>query len=166
MIEVSIESVRVSLMSEHRLVILKQVGSDRHLPIWIGQCEAEAIAIQMRNIEVTRPLTHDLLKNVITEMGGRVAHIIVSDLDQNDVFHARVVVDMDGRLVEIDSRPSDALALAVRVDVPIFVDEKVMAEAGIVRERDLSDGSGDEDTELSAFREFVDNLDLDDLPLH
>ena len=165
MIEVSIDSVRVSLMSEHRLVILKQVGSDRHLPIWIGQCEAEAIAIQMRNIEVARPLTHDLLKNTITEMGGTVARVVVSDL-RNDTFHASVVVEMGGRSLEIDSRPSDALALAVRVDVPIFVDERVMAEAGIVPERDLSDGSEEQDAELSAFREFVDNLDLDDLPLH
>jgi bifunctional DNase/RNase len=165
MVEVSIESVRVSLMSEHRLVILKQVGSDRHLPIWIGQCEAEAIAIRMRNIEVARPLTHDLLKNVITEMGGTIAHVIVSDL-QNDTFHARVVVDLDGRSIEIDSRPSDALALAVRADVPIFVDERVMAEAGIVPERDLTERSEAEGAELSAFRDFVDNLDLDDLPLH
>jgi bifunctional DNase/RNase len=165
MIEVSIDSVRVSLMSEARLVILKEVGSDRHLPIWIGQCEAEAIAIQMRSIEVARPLTHDLLKNTIAEMGGTVARVVVSDL-RNDTFHAAVVVDMDGRSLEIDSRPSDALALAVRVDVPIFVDERVMAEAGIVPERDMGDGSDEEDEELSAFREFVDNLDLDDLPLH
>jgi bifunctional DNase/RNase len=165
MIEVSIESVRVSLMSEHRLVILKDVASERHLPIWIGQCEAEAIAIQMRSIEVARPLTHDLLKNVITSLGGTVARIVVNDL-RNDVFHASVVVDIDGRTLEIDARPSDALALAVRVDVPIYVDEKVMAEAGIIPEKDLGEGSEEEDAELSAFRDFVDNLDLGDLPLH
>ena len=165
MIEVSIESVRVSLMSEHRLVILKDVASERHLPIWIGQCEAEAIAIQMRSIEVARPLTHDLLKNVIASLGGTVARIVVNDL-RNDVFHASVVVDIDGRTLEIDARPSDALALAVRVNVPIYVDEKVMAEAGIVPEKDLSAGSDEEDAELSAFRDFVDNLDLGDLPLH
>lgn len=165
MIEVSIESVRVSLMSEHRLVILKDVGSERHLPIWIGQCEAEAIAIQMRSIEVARPLTHDLLKNVIATLGGTVARIVVNDL-RDDVFHASVVVDMNGRTLEIDSRPSDALALAVRVDVPIYVDEEVMAEAGIDREKDLSEGSEEEGPELSAFRDFVDNLDLGDLPLH
>lgn len=165
MVEVSIDSVRVSLMSEHRLVILREIGSDRHLPIWIGQCEAEAIAIQMRNMEVPRPLTHDLLKNVIIEMGGEVARVVVSDL-RDDTFHALVVVDQGGRYLEIDSRPSDALALAVRVDVPIFVEDRVMAEAGIVPERDLSEGTATEDSKLSAFRDFVDNLDLDDLPLH
>jgi bifunctional DNase/RNase len=164
MVEVTIESVRVSLMSEHRLVVLKEVGSDRHLPIWIGQCEAEAIAIRLRSIEVARPLTHDLLRNVITEMGGNVTRVVVSALE-SDTFHARVIVEMDGRLLEIDSRPSDALALAVRVDAPIYVEDQVMAQAGIVPERDLGQRS-EEDGELSAFREFVDHLDLDDLPLH
>ena len=162
MIEVTIESIHVSMMSEHRVVILKEIGAERYLPIWIGQCEAEAIAIQLRNIEVARPLTHDLLKNVIAELGGEVSYIVVNDL-RNDTFYARIAVNLNGKKLEIDSRPSDALALAVRVHVPVFVDERVMEEAGIVPEEDISGGADDE--ELSAFRKFVDNLNLDDLPL-
>ena len=165
MVEVNIDSVRVSLMSEHRIVILRAVDSYHFLPIWIGQFEADAIAIHMRNMVLARPMTHDLLKNVIAEMGGQVTRVVVCDL-RNDTFHARVVVDLGERMLEIDSRPSDALALAVRADVPIFVEDRVMEEAGIMPEPDLSDGSEDGDAELSAFRDFVDKLDLDDLPLH
>lgn len=162
MIEVNIESIHVSMMTEHRVVILKEVGANRYLPIWIGQCEAEAIAIQLRNVEVARPMTHDLLKNVIGEMGGEVSHIVVCDL-RDDTFYARIAVSVNGRGLDIDSRPSDALALAVRVKVPLFVDEHVMNEAGIVPEEDIGEESGDE--ELSAFRKFLNNLDLDDLPV-
>lgn len=165
MIEVNIDTIRVSMMSEHRVIILKEIGADRYLPIWIGQCEAEAIAIQLRRVEVARPLTHDLLKNIIAEMGGQVLHIIVCDL-RNDTFYAQIAVRTNGRQLKIDSRPSDALALAVRVNAPVFVEEDVMAEAGIVPEKDVSEDAPDMDDQgLSAFREFVDKLDLDDLPV-
>jgi len=162
MIEVTVDSIRASLMSEHRVITLKDVDAERYLPIWIGPYEADAITIRLRNIEVARPLTHDLLNNVITEMGGEVSHITVSDL-RNDTFYARIAVNIDGRQVEIDSRPSDAIALAVRANIPIFVDENVMARAGITPEADITEGAGDE--ELSAFRDFVNSLNLDDLPL-
>jgi bifunctional DNase/RNase len=162
MIKVKVDSIRASLMSEHRVVILKDLNADRYLPIWIGPYEAEAIAIRLRDIEVARPLTHDLLNNVITEMGGDISHITVTDL-RNDTFYARITVSRNGRQVEIDSRPSDAIALAVRANVPIFVEEDVMAEAGITPEADITEGA--EDEELSAFREFIDTLNLDDLPL-
>ena len=165
MIEVRVESIRISLMSDSRIVILKEVDADRYLPIWIGQCEAEAIAIQLRKVPVTRPLTHDLLKNVIGEMGGQVSHIVVRDLS-NDTFYAHIAVNLNGVQLDIDSRPSDALALAVRAQVPVFVEEEVMMEAGIIPEDDISeDGEDADDGELSAFREFVNNLDIDDLPL-
>ena len=164
MIEVNIEAIQVSLMSEHRIVILKEIGADRFLPIWIGQCEAEAITIQLRKIEVARPMTHDLLKNVIAEMGGQVSHIVVSAL-RDDTFYAQIAVNADGHELHIDSRPSDALALAVRVNVPVFVEEAVMTEAGIIPEEDVGGDIRADTEELSAFREFVDNLDLDDLPL-
>ncbi|NLF02128.1 MAG: bifunctional nuclease family protein [Anaerolineales bacterium] len=162
MIEVHVESIRVSLMSDHRLVVLKETQGDRYLPIWIGQCEAEAIAIRLREVETPRPMTHDLLKNAITELGGEITHIVVSDL-HNDTFFARIAVSVNRKSIEIDSRPSDAVALAVRAGVPIFVDEAVMNSAGIVPEEDL--GEHEESEELSAFRDFVNNLDLDDLPL-
>jgi bifunctional DNase/RNase len=159
MIEVEIDSIRVSLMSAQRVIVLKAVNAERYLPIWIGHYEAEAIAIQLKNIEIARPLTHDLLKSVIAEMGGEVSHILVREL-RDDTFFAHISVNLNGKQLEIDSRPSDAIALAVRVEVPIFVAEKVMAEAGIVPEENVDEETGED---LSAFREFVDTLDLDDL---
>jgi len=162
MIEVKVDSIQVSLMSEHRVIILKDINVERYLPIWIGPYEAEAIALRLRNVEVARPLTHDLLNNVISKMGGEVSHIIVNDL-RNDTFYARISVNVNGHKLEIDSRPSDAIALAVRANTPIFVEEDVMAQASITPEVDVSEDADDET--LTAFRDFVDGLDLDDLPL-
>ncbi len=162
MIEVKVDSIQVSLMSEHRVIILKDINVERYLPIWIGPYEAEAIALRLRNVEVARPLTHDLLNNVISKMGGEVSHIIVNDL-RNDTFYASINVNVNGHKLEIDSRPSDAIALAVRANTPIFVEEDVMAQASIIPEVDVSEDADDET--LTAFRDFVDGLDLDDLPL-
>src|SRR5512136_2026498 len=130
MIEVTIDSIRVSLMSQHRVVILKDVGSDRYLAIWIGPYEADAITIQLQEVQVARPLTHDLLKTFIVELWATILHILFSDL-RNDTFYASIFLDRTGRQVEIVSRPSDAIALAVRARVPIYVDESVMAKAAI-----------------------------------
>jgi hypothetical protein len=162
MIRVKVDSIRASLMSEHRVIVLKDINADRYLPIWIGPYEAEAIAIRLRDVEVARPLTHDLLNNVIADMGGEISHISVTEL-RDDTFYARITVHVDGHHMEIDSRPSDAIALAVRANVPIFVDESVMAEAGITPDKDITEEAGEE--ELSAFRDFIDGLNLDDLPL-
>jgi bifunctional DNase/RNase len=162
MIEVKVDSIRASLMSEHRVVILKDLNAERYLPIWIGPYEAEAIALRLQNRKVARPLTHDLLNNVIAELGGEVSCITVTAL-RNDTFYSLITVSLNGGRLEIDSRPSDAIALAVRANVPIFVDEDVMAEAGIVPERDVAEET--EDEALSAFRDFIDALDLDDLPV-
>src|SRR5437762_8254133 len=107
MIEVSIDSVKVSLVSQYRLVVLKESGTERYLPIWIGPFEAEAITLQMQGVEVPRPLTHDLLKKMITTLGGHVSHIVVTDLRQ-ETFYANIVLDVNGKRMEIDSRPSDA----------------------------------------------------------
>lgn len=165
MIEVIIDSIRVSLMTQDRIVVLKDTSTDRYLPIWIGPCEADAITAELQQQPVKRPLTHDLLKNVIRELGGRVVHIFINEL-RNDVYYARILIDVAGRQIEIDSRPSDALALGVRVKVPIFVAEMVMDKAAIVEEEDVenevpSASGGDE--RLSAFADFLDTLDLDDL---
>src|SRR5512141_1273572 len=118
-IQVSIDSIRVSLVSPHRIVVLKDT-SDRFLPIWIGPFEADAITIALQGNQVARPLTHDLLKSIITEAGGNPSQIVVNDL-REDTFFARIVMELDGRNVEVDSRPSDAIALAVRFAIPIFV---------------------------------------------
>jgi bifunctional DNase/RNase len=172
MIEAVVESVRVSLMSQHRVVILKEVSGERHLPIWIGPFEAEAIAIGLQGISSTRPLPYDLLKNIIADLGGRINRIEVTDLTA-DIFYAKIVIEVGGRQVPIDSRPSDAIALGVRAKVPILVAENVMERAGIV----LSAEEEDEEPEaveapaaepineerLSVFRDFINSLDIDDL---
>jgi bifunctional DNase/RNase len=169
MVEVIIDSIRVSLMDQNRIVVLKDAANDRYLPIWIGPCEADAITIELQDQPIKRPLTHDLLKAVITEMGGKVVHILINDL-RNDVYYARVLVDMGERQVEIDSRPSDAIALAVRVKVPIFVADTIMDRAAIREEEDVESessptpfGGETEEPRLSAFADFLDTLDLDDL---
>ena len=164
MIEVTVDSIRWSMVADYRLLTLKQADVERYLPIYIGPCEADAIAIRLQNRKHPRPLTHDLLHNVISELGGEVAYIVVNDM-RNDTYYARVIVNVDGREVDIDSRPSDAIALAVRTDSPIFVEESVMEQAGITPEVDIGEDEGEGGEDLSAFREFVNNLDLGDLPI-
>jgi bifunctional DNase/RNase len=160
MIEVTIDSIRVSLVSPQRLIILKDVDQERFLPIWIGPLEAESITIKLQNIEVKRPLTHDLLNTLINEFGAIVSHVLVHEL-RNDTYYARIVLDVNGEHKEIDSRPSDSIALAVRAQVPIFVSEEVMEQASIVPEEDQGQEKSGED--LSAFRDFVNTLDLDEV---
>lgn len=173
MIRVEIDSIRVSLMSQDRVVVLKDVNSDRYLPIWIGAFEAEAIRVELQGVPVTRPLTHDLLKSVILELGGSVERIVVSDL-RNDIFFAEIIVETDNGTIPIDSRPSDAIALGVRLRVPIYVADSVMERAAIQPEEEVTSGyeaegapetgldAPDQD-DLSAFSDFLDELDLDDL---
>lgn len=168
MIEVTIDSIRVSLMSQHRVAILKDEESQRYLPIWIGPYEADAITVELQEMEMARPLTHDILAQTISDLGGNVTHIIIRDL-QNDVFYAQILVNQNGERLEIDARPSDAMALAVRTQVPIYVAEKVMEQAGISTEEDMERDQNEEenvaidDTDLSVFSNFVDRLDVDDL---
>jgi bifunctional DNase/RNase len=177
MIEMTIDSIRVSLMNYQRVVILKEKTSDRYLPIWIGPAEADAIAVKLQGVTVPRPLTHDLLSSVIDTLGAAVSSIIVNDL-KNDTFFAKVILEIDGKHVEVDSRPSDALALAVRTGVPIFADESVLEKAGILLdgetgrpifdEKDEVEGKhskvSDEEMKkkMSAFYDFINTLDLDD----
>jgi uncharacterized protein len=164
MIEVLIDSIRISLISQHRIVMLREMDSDRQLPIWIGPCEAEAITIELQDVEMARPVTHDLLKNVIEQLHGKISHILISEL-RDQVFYAIVYVDVKGELLEVDSRPSDAIAIAVRAKAPIFVSDDVMDQAGVLPEPDIDEeemGSGANGEDLDAFRDFVDTLDFDD----
>lgn len=171
MIETVVESIRVSLVTQHRVVILKEVSGDRHLPIWIGPFEAEAIAMELQSMSSARPLPYDLMRTIIGDMGGTVRQVLVTDL-ANDVFYARIVLDHNGQQIEVDSRPSDAIALAVRVKVPILVDETVMDRAGVslehegeeeeASEREKATEEGAASGDLSVFREFINSLDLDD----
>ena len=166
MVEVTVDSIRVSLMTQHRVVVLKETDSDRYLPIWIGPFEADAITIQLQGVQVPRPLTHNLLKSFIRELGIKVSHVLVSEL-RNDTFFARIVIDVDGDSMEIDSRPSDAIALAVRVGAPIFVSEQVMGLASITPEEEITaetEATTSQEAEnLAVFRDFVESLNLDDL---
>ena len=176
MVEMVIDSIRVSLMNYQRVVILKEKLSDRYLPIWIGPAEADAIAVKLQGVTVPRPMTHDLLSSVINTLGARIDSITVTDL-KNDTFYAQISLTLNGSQLEVDSRPSDALALAVRVEAPIYVDESVLDKAGILLDKDTgkpifdetdklnSKGkkvSEEELKKLSAFRDFIDTLDWDD----
>ena len=173
MVEMTIESIRVSLMNYQRVVILKEKESDRYLPIWIGPAEADAIAVRLQDVQVARPLTHDLLRGVIEELGGSIDHILVNDLS-NDTFFAKIVLQVDGRSIDIDARPSDAIALAVRAQVPIYADEAVLEKAGVRLDEESGTIEGVGDTEetkeaspeelekLSPFRDVIEGLDLED----
>jgi bifunctional DNase/RNase len=173
--EVVIDSIRVSLVNYQRVVILKEKSADMYLPIWIGPAEADSIAVKLQDVSVPRPLTHDLLNLVITTLGGAVSHIVVSDL-LNDTFYAKITIKLNGNSFEVDSRPSDAIALAVRVKAPFYVEDAVMAKAGVAldketgkpiiggepEEKAMAKMTEDELKRLSAFKEFIGGLDLED----
>lgn len=175
MIELTIESIRVNLVNYQRVVILKEKNADRYLPIWIGAAEADAIAVRLQDVAVARPLTHDLLRSVIDSLGATIEYIVVNDLS-NDTFFARVILTQDGRTLEIDSRPSDAIALAVRAKVPIYAEEAVLEKAGVLLDKETEAAeateehtverttkpSAEELEKMSAFRDFIESLDLDD----
>ena len=172
MIEVQIDSVRVHLMTPQRLVVLKQIGSERYLPIWVGPYEAEAITVALQEVEMIRPLTHDLLKNVFGAFNARIKRIEIVKL-QNEIFYGNIVAEVDGREIDVDSRPSDAIAVSVRAHVPILVHHSVMEEAGIIPEQDMPEEEeapeqaepaplSQEGTErLSVFEDFLEKLEFD-----
>jgi uncharacterized protein len=178
MVEVVIDSMRVSLMSQQRIVILREANAERNLPIWIGVYEADAITLALREVEIARPLTWDLLKNAFDRLGVRILRVEVIDL-RDETFIGNIVVETDGKILNIDSRPSDALALAVRAHVPILVKGEIMESAGITPEEDLQGqptehpsrspeqkiGSDQPETEerLSIFEDFLEKLDMDNL---
>lgn len=173
MIETVVESVRVSLKTQNRVVILKEVEGERYLPIWVDTFVAEAIAMELQGVEAARPLPYDLLKTVIVDLGGAVRRVVVTAI-RDDVFYATIIVEAAGRVIEVDSRTSDAIALAVRAKAPIFVDELVMGKAAVLfgEDDDEETDSGNkavrgartapEDEKLSSFREFINSLDIPD----
>ena len=176
MIEAVVDSIRVSLVTQQRVVFLREVSGERHLPIWIGPFEAEAIAMELQGVQAKRPLPYDLLKTIIADLGGRITRIEVTELN-DAVFYARIVIDINGRQVPVDSRPSDAIALGVRARVPILVAESVMDEAGVELAAGAEDDEGPgietptestsgppiNEEKLSVFRDFINSLDIDDL---
>lgn len=176
MVEVVIDSIRVSLMSQQRIVILREAHAERYLPIWIGVYEAESITIALQSVEVARPLTHDLLRNIFNVLNAQIIRVEVSSL-RDDTFFGNIIAEVDGRELNIDARPSDALNLAVRAHVPILVARSVMDSAGITPEEDLQEQAeqGEEgekevkeapesesgEDRLSIFEDFLEKLDLE-----
>ena len=160
-ISVEIDSIRVSLVSPHRIVVLKD-KQDRFLPIWVGPFEADAIRVALEGNQVARPLTHDLFKNLINTVGGKAIKIVITDL-REDTFFASIQFEVDGRPIELDARPSDAIALAIRVaGTEILVDAKVMKQASIRPSQSIESTPEAED-KLDAFADLIDDLDLDGL---
>jgi len=175
MIRVTVDSIRVSLLTQNRVVVLREVDSRRYLPIFIGPFEADAIAVALQGLEPQRPMTHDLLKSVFTELGSSIRQIVINDLRES-TFFARIVVDQGSHTIEVDARPSDAIALAVRSDVPIFVEDHVFEQASTPYEEEEEEedtaltsepASEEPETEvsdegLSLFRDFINSLDKED----
>ncbi len=135
MIRVTVDSIRVNLLSQQRMVMLREVDNRRYLPIWIDAYQAEAIGAAIQGHEPPRPMTHDLLRNVIHELGGSVQHISITQLT-DQTFYAQIVVEVRGVTREIDARPSDAIALGLRVDAPLYVAEQVLDQAAITLDED------------------------------
>ena len=174
MVEVMIDSVRVSLTNQQRIVLLREQGIDRYLPIWIGPYEAESITIALQEIEIARPQTHDLLIQVLEKIHARLVRVEVSAL-RGDVFYGNLVIDSGGSLVNVDARPSDSIALAVRAHVPILVAREIFEQAGITPDKDILQEAEESEAKasaeinenesqerLSVFESFLKNVNLDD----
>jgi bifunctional DNase/RNase len=172
LVEMFVESVRLHMLSNRHVVILKEPDRERYLPIWIGSWEASAIAMRLQGMTPERPLTHDLFAACLGELGVTIRRVIITRLSE-ETFHARLILEQAGRLIEMDARPSDALALAVRLEAPIFAAEEVLtraalgAESAIIGEDEPeatvveTSGAGPADPRLEVFREFINSLDLD-----
>jgi bifunctional DNase/RNase len=171
LIEMVVESVRVHMLSSRHVVILKETEHERYLPIWIGPWEASAIAMKLQGLTADRPLTHDLFAAALEALDARVDRVVISALAE-ETFHARLFLEQAGRAVEVDARPSDALALAVRAGGRIFALESVLEQAALGADGAADEGGPDAlalettgenivDPRLDVFRDFVNSLDID-----
>jgi bifunctional DNase/RNase len=164
LVEMVVESVRVHMLSSQHVVILKESERDRYLPIWIGSDVANAIAMRLQGLSAERPLTHDLLVSVLASLGSTISRVVVTHVTDG-TFHARLYLETSsGDETEVDSRTSDAIAVAVRTGSPIYADERVLDEAGVEPDA-TEEGTAEEEERLAVFREFVNSLDVD-LPGH
>jgi bifunctional DNase/RNase len=171
LVEMVVESVRVHMPSSRHVVILKEAARERYLPIWIGPWEASAIAMRLQGMAPERPLTHDLFAATLDELGARIDRVVISALAE-ETFHARLVVETSGRTLELDSRPSDALALAVRTGARILAADAVLQQAALGPEGTEEVGEGGHpleqtgetivDPRLDVFRDFVNSLEADE----
>lgn len=156
--EMVVESVRVHMLSSQHVVILKELGRERYLPIWIGVWEANAIAMKLQDLKPERPLTHDLFVSTLERLGATIRQVVVSDL-ADETFRARMYLELDGRSLDVDARPSDAIALAIRGGVTIYATQSVLDRAGVEPEPDEEEQTGSD--QLAVFRDFVNSLDID-----
>jgi uncharacterized protein len=155
LIEMSIKGLMIDPVTNVPIVILRDTENQRVLPIWVGPVEANAIALQIENVAPPRPMTHDLLRNVLTELGASVTRVIIEDLRDN-TFYAYVELERNGDVWLIDARPSDAIALSLRVRAPVFVDSRVLERA---KSGDVSSEQADQDR----LQQWLESLDPDDL---
>jgi uncharacterized protein len=150
----TLAGVRVELPTNQPIVLLKEDEGERYLPIWIGAAEAAAIAFAIQGVVTPRPMTHDLMKNLLEEVGAEVERIEITELREG-TYYANINMKMNGNAYEISARPSDAIALAVRVEAPIFADEEVLTDASILI-------PSDEEDEVEKFREFIESVNPED----
>ena len=155
----SIYGINLDLFSSSPIVILKVEDENRYLPIWIGQPEARSILMKLQNQDFSRPLTHDLAVNLVAELGGSMEKVTVTEL-RDSTFFAVISVEIDGRTVEIDSRPSDAIALAVRAGAEIFAADDVIEEAAVVFEEAMEETP--EDEVVDKFKDWMKNVSPED----
>jgi bifunctional DNase/RNase len=156
-IPVTIDTIRISLKTSERVVLLRENEQERQLPIFIHATEADAIAAELKNYHPPRPLTHDLLKNTVDALGGQLQYVLINDLRER-IFYAVLHIEQDARTVDVDARPSDSIALAVRARCPIYVADHVMDIAGVYPATEIE--AAQENQDLSVFRDFVETLDL------
>jgi hypothetical protein len=154
-VEMTIRGLLMDPVTNSPIVILKDVGSDTVLPIWVGVYEANAIALEIEKVATPRPMTHDLIKNVLTGLDTQVHKVVVTEL-REDTFYAVIWLERGGEVISVDARPSDALALALRVDCPIFVDDLVLKSSKLAA--NMSDKATSEE-----LRKWLDGLNDEDL---
>lgn len=164
MVEVVIDSIRVSLMSQQRVVILREINSDRYLPIMVGIYEAEHLTLALQDVEVSRPLTYDLFVNILDALDAEITHVEVVSL-KDETYFGNIAITINGAIHNIDSRPSDAMNLAIRMQVPIYVAEEVLEEAGLIPEDDLTEKNLEEELDndrLSVFENYLEQITPDE----
>jgi len=154
LIELSVVNVAIDIKSKMPVIVLKEKYGDKTLPIWIGLFEAQAIALAMENIKPPRPLTHDLAKSLIEKLKGKVDRVVINDLRHN-TFYAKILIKQNGESIQVDSRPSDAIALALRLNVPIFIEEAVLDKVAI-------GSSPIEEEEIEEFKKKLKDLKPED----
>ena len=155
LIEMFIKGLMIDPVTNMPIVILRDEAGQRTLPIWVGPVEANAIALQIENVAPPRPMTHDLLRQVLTDLGATVSRVIISDL-QGGTFFAYLQLDRSGDLLYVDARPSDALALALRVKAPVFVETSVLDQASTV-------DASTENADRERLQRWLESLDPDDM---